>query len=168
MSFNPDPSKKAQQKVFTWKVNNVLHPTLTSKNVDVGQICSQKHLGMFLDFKFQWAYKTVLTEVNIGIAIIHNLQSVLPREALLNFCKSFIHPNFDDNNTIYAQLYNYSFHAKLESYKYKAVLAMTGAIKVIYWEALVIIRDGTITGQYPVFLVQDENRLYQKLERPQL
>ena len=57
MSFNPDPSKKAQQKVFSQNVKNVFHPNLTSKNVDVGQICSQKHLGMFLDFKFQWAFR---------------------------------------------------------------------------------------------------------------
>ena len=53
MSFNTDPSKKAQQKVFTRNVKNVFHPNLTSKNVDAGQICSQYHLGMFLDFKFQ-------------------------------------------------------------------------------------------------------------------
>ena len=53
---------------------------------------------------------------------------MLPREALLNFYKSFNHPNFDYSNTVYAQLCNYSFHAKLESYQYKAVLAMTGAI----------------------------------------
>ena len=51
MSFNPDPSKKAQEVIFSRKVNNVLHPPLTFNNVDVGQIRSQKHLGMFLDFK---------------------------------------------------------------------------------------------------------------------
>ena len=42
MSFNPDPSKKAQEKVFPRNVKNVFHPNLTSKNVDVGQICSLK------------------------------------------------------------------------------------------------------------------------------
>ena len=45
MSFNPDPSKKAQEVIFSRKVNNVLHPPLTFNNVDVDQICSQKHLG---------------------------------------------------------------------------------------------------------------------------
>ena len=44
MSFNLDPSKKAQEVIFSRKVNNVLHPPLTFKNVDVGQIRSQKHL----------------------------------------------------------------------------------------------------------------------------
>ena len=54
MSFNPDPSKKAQEVTFSQKVNNVLHPPLTFNNVDMGQIRSQKHLGMFLDFKLSF------------------------------------------------------------------------------------------------------------------
>ena len=49
MSFNLDPSKKAQEVIFSRKVNNALHPPLTFNNVNVGQICSQKHLGIFLD-----------------------------------------------------------------------------------------------------------------------
>ena len=51
MCFNPDTSKKAQEVIFSRKVNNVLHPPLTFNDVDVDQIHSQKHLGMFLDFK---------------------------------------------------------------------------------------------------------------------
>ena len=45
MIFNPDSSKKAQEVIFSRKVNNILHPPLTFNNVDVDQICSQKHLG---------------------------------------------------------------------------------------------------------------------------
>ena len=52
---------------------------------------------------------------------------MLPREALLTIYKSFLRPHFGD--VIYDQWYNDSFHAKLESYQYKAALAMTGAIK---------------------------------------
>ena len=37
MSFNPDPSQKAQEVIFSRKVD-----------VNVGQIRSQKHLGIFL------------------------------------------------------------------------------------------------------------------------
>ena len=44
------PSKKAQEVIFSRKVNNELQP-LTFNNVDVGQIRSQKHLGMFLGCK---------------------------------------------------------------------------------------------------------------------
>ena len=92
MSFNPEPSKKAQEVIFSRKVNNVLHPPLTFNNVDVGQIRSQKHLGMFLDFKL--SFNEHLEKVNRGIAILPKLQTVLPREALL-FIKSFIRPHFD-------------------------------------------------------------------------
>ena len=52
MSFNTDPSKKVQEIIIRQKVNNVLHPPLTFNNVDVGQIRSQKHSGVFLDFSF--------------------------------------------------------------------------------------------------------------------
>ena len=82
-----------------------------------------------MTLSFNEHLETVLTEVSRGIVILRNIQSVLPREAVLTFSKSFIHPHFDYSNAIYAQLYNYSFHAKLESYQYKAVLAMTGAIE---------------------------------------
>ena len=51
MSFNPDQLKKAQEVIFSQKMNNVLHPPLTFNNIDIGQIRSEKHLRMFLDFK---------------------------------------------------------------------------------------------------------------------
>ena len=86
---------------------------------------------MFLDFKlsFNEHLETVFAQVNRGIAILRKLQTVLPREALLTIYKSFILPYFDYECVIYDQSYNNSFHAKLESYQYKAALAMTGAIK---------------------------------------
>ena len=85
LSFNPDPSKKVQEVIFSRKVNNVLHPSLTFNNVDVGRIRSQEHLGMFLDFKlsFNEHLETVLAKVNKGITVLRKLQSILSREALL-------------------------------------------------------------------------------------
>ena len=105
MSFNPDPSKKAQEVIFSRKVNNVLHPPLTFNNVDVGQIRSQKHLVMFLDFNlsFNEHLENVLAKVNRGIAILHKFQFVLPREALLIIYKSFIRSHFDYGDVIYDQ-----------------------------------------------------------------
>ena len=93
MSFNPDPSKKAQEVIFSRKVNNVLHPPLTFNNVDVGQIRSQKHLGMFLDFKlsFNEHLETVYAKVNRGIAILCKL---------LTIYKSFIRLHFDYGDVI--------------------------------------------------------------------
>ena len=89
MSFNLDPSKKAQEVIFSRKVNNVLHPPLTFNNVDVGQISCQRHLGMFLDFKvsFNKHLETVFAKFNRGIAILRKLQTVLPRETFLTIHK---------------------------------------------------------------------------------
>ena len=83
MSVNPDPSKKAQQVIFSRKVKNVLHPLLTFNNADVGQARSQKHLGMLLDFKlsFNEHLETVFAKVKRGSVILRKLQTVLPREA---------------------------------------------------------------------------------------
>ena len=102
MSFNPNPSKKAQEVIFSRKVSNVLHPPLTFNNVDVGQIRPQKHLGMFLDFKlsFNKHLETGFAKINRGIAILHKFQSVLPREALLTIYKSFICRHFDYGDVI--------------------------------------------------------------------
>ena len=121
MSLNPDQLK----------VNNVLYPPLTFNNLDVGQIRSPKHLGMFLDFElsFNEHLEKVFAKVNRGIAILRKLQPVFPREALLTIYKSFIRLHFDYGHVIYDQSYNDSFYAKLESYQYKAALAMTGAIR---------------------------------------
>ena len=54
---------------------------------------------------------------------------MLPRETLLAIEKSFISTHFDYGNVIYDQSYIDSFRAKLESYKYKAALVMTGENK---------------------------------------
>ena len=131
MSFNPDPSKKAQEVIFCRKFKNVLHPPLTLNIVDVGQIRSQKHLEMLLDFKlsFNEHLEIVFVKVNRDIPILRKLQSVLPREAILTIYKSFIRPHFDYGDVIYDQSYNDLFHAKLVSYQYKAALGTTGAIK---------------------------------------
>ena len=71
----------------------------------------------------------MFAKVNRGIAILRKLQTVWPREALLTIYKSFIRPHCDYGDVICDQCYSDSFHAKLESYQYKAAVAMTGAIK---------------------------------------
>ena len=51
ISFNPDPSKKTQEVIFSRKVKNVFHPPLNFNNVIVGQIRFQRQLEMCFDFK---------------------------------------------------------------------------------------------------------------------
>ena len=89
---------------------------------------------MFLDFKlsFNEHLETVFAKVNRGIAILHKLKIVLPREALLTVYKSFIRSHSDYGDVIYGQLYDDSFYTKLESYQYKAALAITGAMTRLF------------------------------------
>ena len=42
MSFNPDPSKQAQEAIFSRKLKNVSHPPLTFNNANVSSCKSQK------------------------------------------------------------------------------------------------------------------------------
>ena len=49
MNFNTDPSKQAQEVLFSRKLQKVLHPNLFFNNSDVSQTNSQKHLGVVLD-----------------------------------------------------------------------------------------------------------------------
>ena len=49
MSFNPDPSKQAQDVIFSKTINKVYHPPLLFNNSTIQKISSQKHLGIHLD-----------------------------------------------------------------------------------------------------------------------
>ena len=50
MSFNPDPTKQAQELIFSRKVQTTNPPLFFNKNV-VPKTTLQRHLGMFLDSK---------------------------------------------------------------------------------------------------------------------
>ena len=131
MSFNPDPSKQAQEVIFSRKIQKTCHPSIYFNNKSVKQVPSQKHLGLILDSKlnFQEHLQNILNKVNKTIGLLRKLQNILPREPLLTIYKSFVRPYLDYGDVIYDQHYNNSFHQKLESIQYNAALAITGAIR---------------------------------------
>ena len=53
----------------------------------------------------------------------------LPRSSLTTIYKSFVRPHLDDGDVIFFKAYNNSFQQRLESGQYKALLAITDAIK---------------------------------------
>ena len=55
-SFNPDPSKQAQEVLSSRKINKVYHPPLLFNNSTVQQISSQKHLGIHLHEQLTFKY----------------------------------------------------------------------------------------------------------------
>ena len=67
MSFNPDPSKQAQEVIYSRKLKNVSHPSLVFNNANVSSCKSQKHLGVLLDSKltFENHNKTILNKTKL-------------------------------------------------------------------------------------------------------
>ena len=54
ISFNPDPSKQAQEVIFPRKLQKLTHLTLSFNNNTVTQSVTQKYLGTFLDTKLDF------------------------------------------------------------------------------------------------------------------
>ena len=129
MSFNPDPSKQAQGVIFTCKVTKVVHPPIFFNNKSVQQASSQKHLCLTLDtsLTFDEHIRGITSKVSKSIGLFRNLNNHLPGSSLISIYKSFVKPNLDYGNVIFDKAYNNSFQQRLESFQYKASLAITGA-----------------------------------------
>ena len=54
MNFNPDPSKQAQDVIFSRKLQNTNHNKVYFNHNSVKQVPFQKHLGMYLDTKLHF------------------------------------------------------------------------------------------------------------------
>ena len=51
MEFNPDPTKQANEVLFSSKTKPPNHPPLYFNNIQVTQVSEQKHLGLILQKK---------------------------------------------------------------------------------------------------------------------
>ena len=131
ISFNPDPSKQAQEVIFSRKLQKLIYPPLHFNNIAVTQSTTQKHLGILLDVQldFQGHLRNIYSKVNKTIGLLRKLHNTLPRLPLLTIYKSFIRPHLDYGDIIYDQAYTALFHQKIESVQYNSALAITGAIR---------------------------------------
>ena len=131
MLFNPDPTKPAQEVLFSRKKKILNHPTLSLSNIQVERASSQKHLGLILDEKlnFKQHIKSAIVKTNKGAAVIKTLRYCLPLKSLIIIYKAFLRPLIDYGDIIYGQPQNESFGEKLEPVQYKAALAIAGAIQ---------------------------------------
>ena len=131
MNFNPDPTKQAQELIFSSKGLTINHPPLLLNENVVPQISLQKHLGMFLNSKLNFSehLKNIFQKNNKTIGLLRKLQTLLPRAPLITIYKSFIRPHLDYGDMIYDQTFNMSFQQKMETIQYNAALAITGAIR---------------------------------------
>ena len=131
MHFKPDPSKQAQELLFSRKTSSKPYSSLNFNENPVHPVQLQKHLGLFLDSKlsFDEHIQCILIKTRKIIGLIRKLQPVIPRAALLTIYKSFLRPHLDYGDVIYDRAFNESFQNKLESVQYNAALAITGAIR---------------------------------------
>ena len=81
MSFNPDPSKQAQEVIFSRKLKRPIQPPLVFNNNKVSQTFPQKQLGVRLDFKltFEDHLNNVLAKVNKAVGLLRKLRNLLLR-----------------------------------------------------------------------------------------
>ena len=131
MKFNPDPSKQAQEVIFTRKVKKVVHPLIFFNNNSVQQVSSQKHLDFILDTSLTSDEDiiAITSKVSKAISLLRKLNDCLPLPSLATIFKSFARPHLDYDDAIFEKAYNYSFRQRLESFQYKALLIMKGTIK---------------------------------------
>ena len=71
----------------------------------------------------------VTSKINKTIGLLHKLQNLLPRTALIMIYKAFVRPHLNYGDILYDQAFNLSFQQKLQSIQYRPGLAITGAIQ---------------------------------------
>ena len=130
MSFNRDLFKQAREIVFSCKALKKSHPKVNFNNSPVVRNTYQKHLGLYLDEKLNFSHhiKEKISKAYRGIKEIKKLRIISPKQSLLTINKSFIRPHFDCRDVVYDQPHSETFCSKLESVRYNATLAITGAI----------------------------------------
>ena len=126
MSFNPDPTKMAQEVLFSRKKSKVIHPSLIFNGKDVSRSESHKHLGLVFDPKLNFDMHLI---INNGIALLRKLRHSIPRKLLLSIYKTILRPHLDYCDVIYDKPHNEKFTDTVESFQYNVALAITGAIK---------------------------------------
>ena len=85
MSFNSDPTKMAQEVLFSRKKSKVIHPSLIFNGKDVSCSAFQKHHGLVFDpkFNFDMHLKGKFSIINNGIALLRKLRHSFPRKPLI-------------------------------------------------------------------------------------
>ena len=119
MLFNPDPSKPAQEVLFSRKKKAQSHPIISLNNIQIEKSSNQKHLGLILAEKlnFKQHIDSAISKINKGIAVIKKLRYNVPRKSLITIYKAFLRPLIDYGDIIYDQAQHESFCEKLESEK---------------------------------------------------
>ena len=103
MLFNPDPSKPAQEVIFSRKNQFQSHPTISLNSSQVERASYQKPLGIILDEKrnLKQHVENAIPKINKGISAIKKLRHSLPRKSLITIYKAFLRSLINYGDIIY-------------------------------------------------------------------
>ena len=87
MSLNPDPTKKAQEVIFSRKIKKPFHTPLNFNSTNVKQTAIQKHLGLILDSQL----RTIFIKANQTITSLSETQNTSILNATMKFLISYNH-----------------------------------------------------------------------------
>ena len=141
MCFNPDPTKQAEEVLFSYKNVSPDHPPIYFNDTEVKRVSEHKHLGLILDPKLTFV-KHINEKISMArkwIGVIKHLSSYLPLKSLDQIYKMHIRPHLDYCDIIFhipvithefdsSLTLNYQMNA-LERTQYQAALAVSGAWK---------------------------------------
>ena len=89
MQFHPDPTKQANEVIFSQKIssNNLSHPPIKFDKIEISEKTYQKHLGILLDSKlsFNAHIDQKIKKCNIIIGLIRRFLTTLPQNAFQFF-----------------------------------------------------------------------------------
>ena len=103
MCFNPDPTKPAEEIIFSQKINKPSHPPIYFNGIQVKQVNDHKHLGLILDSHLTFV-KHINEKITIAkkwIGIIRHLSPYLPIKSLDQIYKMHIRPHLDYCDVIF-------------------------------------------------------------------
>ena len=136
LEFNPDPTKKATEVLFSCKKSIPNHPQLLFDGSVVAKINEQKHLGLILDsglsFEKHLNEKFIKAKQNLGL--IKHVSKFLPLLTLDQMYKALVRSHLDYCDIIYhipAQQNQQggtlnSLMERAERIQYQAALTVTG------------------------------------------
>ena len=89
MSFNLDINKRAQEVIFSRRLQKSNRPSLTFNGTSVTQSVIEKYLDSKLDFKEH--IQNVFNKVSKTIGLLRKLQKILPRPLLRPLLQGLIY-----------------------------------------------------------------------------
>ena len=103
MSFNPDPTKPAEEVLFSQKRIPQEHPPLYFNGIEVKRVSDHKHLGFVFDPKLNCAahFKEKSAKARKGIGMIKQLREYLPTNVLDQIYKMHGRSHLDYCDFIY-------------------------------------------------------------------